>query len=158
LISLQTYSKLQSGANTKLYIYHHVREDIELFFGFHDKEERVIFCHLIAVSGIGPNTARTMLSSMTSEEIRNAIITGDINKLKSIKGIGLKTAQRLLIELKDKIIKGGVADISGSFYEGGIPTQIFTKEAFRLKGMRRFLLLFCSGFPNKMSKKYWTLF
>ena len=123
LISLQTYSKLQSGANTKLYIYHHVREDIELFFGFHDKEERVIFCHLIAVSGIGPNTARTMLSSMTSEEIRNAIITGDINKLKSIKGIGLKTAQRLLIELKDKIIKGGVADISGSFYEGGVLTQ-----------------------------------
>jgi Holliday junction DNA helicase RuvA len=123
LISLQTYSKLQAGANTKLYIYHHVREDIELFFGFYDKEERVIFCHLIAVSGIGPNTARTMLSSMTSEEIRNSIITGDINKLKSIKGIGLKTAQRLLIELKDKIIKGGVADISGSFYEGGAPTQ-----------------------------------
>ncbi len=123
LISLQTYSKLQSGANTKLFIYHHIREDIELLFGFHDKEERVIFCYLIEVSGIGPNTARTMLSSMTSEEIRNAIITGDINKLKSIKGIGLKTAQRLLIELKDKIVKGSVADISGSFYGSGAPTQ-----------------------------------
>ena len=122
-ISLQTYSKLTPGANSKLFIYHHLREDIELLYGFFDKEERGIFCHLIEVSGIGPNTARTMLSSMTSDEIRNAIITGDVNKLKSIKGIGLKTAQRLLIDLKDKIIKGGVSDISGSFSAGSAPTQ-----------------------------------
>nr|MBP6454967.1 Holliday junction branch migration protein RuvA [Bacteroidales bacterium] len=80
-------------------------------YGFYDKEERSIFQHLIEVSGIGPNTARMMLSSMTSEEIRNAIITGDINRLKSIKGIGLKTAQRLLIDLKDKIAKGTGAPV-----------------------------------------------
>ncbi len=114
-ISLQTYSKLQAGLTVKLYIHHHLREDVELMYGFFDKDERSIFQHLIEVSGIGPNTARMMLSSMTSEEIRNAIITGDINRLKSIKGIGLKTAQRLLIELKDKIVKGaGGAVITGS--------------------------------------------
>ncbi len=121
-ISLQTYSRLQAGSKTKLYIHHHLREDIELMYGFFDKEERSIFQHLIEVSGIGPNTARMMLSSMTSDEIRNAIITGDINRLKSIKGIGLKTAQRLLIDLKDKIAKGtGAPVITGgmtSFSDG----------------------------------------
>lgn len=121
-ISLQTYSRLQAGSKAKLYIHHHLREDIELMYGFYDKEERSIFQHLIEVSGIGPNTARMMLSSMTSEEIRNAIITGDINRLKSIKGIGLKTAQRLLIDLKDKIAKGtGAPVITGgitSFSDG----------------------------------------
>jgi len=110
-ISLQTYSRLQAGSKAKLYIHHHLREDIELMYGFYDKEERSIFQHLIEVSGIGPNTARMMLSSMTSEEIRNAIISGDINRLKSIKGIGLKTAQRLLIDLKDKIAKGTGAPV-----------------------------------------------
>ena len=121
-ISLQTYSRLQAGSKAKLYIHHHLREDIELMYGFYDKEERSIFQHLIEVSGIGPNTARMMLSSMTSEEIRNAIISGDINRLKSIKGIGLKTAQRLLIDLKDKIAKGtGAPVITGgitSFSDG----------------------------------------
>ncbi len=105
LISLQTYSKLKKGENGKLYIHHHLREDIELLYGFFDKDERVIFTNLIEVSGVGPNTARMMLSSMSSEEIRNSIITGDVNRLKSIKGIGLKTAQRLLIDLKDKMVK-----------------------------------------------------
>ena len=121
-ISLQTYSRLQAGSKAKLYIHHHLREDIELMYGFYDKEERSIFQHLIEVSGIGPNTSRMMLSSMTSEEIRNAIISGDINRLKSIKGIGLKTAQRLLIDLKDKIAKGtGAPVITGgitSFSDG----------------------------------------
>ena len=117
-ISLQTYSKIQTGSKVKLFIHHHLREDIELMYGFFDKDERAIFQHLIEVSGIGPNTARMMLSSMTSDEIRNAIITGDINRLKSIKGIGLKTAQRLLIDLKDKIVKGG----GGSIITGGLVT------------------------------------
>ena len=116
LISLQTYSDLKQGEKAKLYIHHHVREDTELLFGFSNKDERFMFRNLIDVSGIGPNSARMMLSSLTSDEIRNAIITGDVNKLKSIKGIGLKTAQRLLIELKDKIAKGSSADISASLY------------------------------------------
>lgn len=115
LISLQTYSRLKLDSEEKLFIYHHLREDSELLYGFSDKEERFIFCLLIEVSGIGPNTARMMLSSMTSDEIRSAIIGGDLNKLKSIKGIGLKTAQRLLIELKDKILKGSSSASSPSF-------------------------------------------
>lgn len=118
LISLQTYSKLTQGSDTKLYIYHHLREDVESFYGFIEKEERYIFLNLIEVSGIGPNTARMMLSSMTSDEIRNAIITGDINKLKAIKGVGIKTAQRLLVELKDKIGKGSGDDISSILFAG----------------------------------------
>ncbi|MBE6227113.1 MAG: Holliday junction branch migration protein RuvA [Bacteroidales bacterium] len=106
-ISLQTYADIQSLEHVKLYIYHHLREDAELWYGFYKKEERRIFTMLIEVSGIGPNTARMMLSSMTEEEIKNAIIAGDVNRIKSIKGIGLKTAQRVIIELKDKIMKGG---------------------------------------------------
>ncbi|MHC1779871.1 MAG: Holliday junction branch migration protein RuvA [Bacteroidales bacterium] len=115
LISLQTYSKLKKGETSKLFIHHHLREDIELLYGFYDKEERIIFTNLIEVSGVGPNTARMMLSSMSSEEIRNSIITGDVNRLKSIKGIGLKTAQRLLIDLKDKMVKVSGLESDTSF-------------------------------------------
>lgn len=110
LISLQTYSRLLGSKECKLYIYHHLREDIEQLYGFYDKEERWLFCNLIEVSGIGPNSARMMLSSLSSDEIRGAIISADVNKLKSIKGIGLKTAQRLLIELKDKMVKKSSSD------------------------------------------------
>ncbi|MDD2594273.1 MAG: Holliday junction branch migration protein RuvA [Bacteroidales bacterium] len=112
LISLGTYSKLQKSGNNlvTVYLYHHIREDDELFYGFYDKEEREIFIQLISVSGIGPNSARMMLSSLNSDEIRNAIISQDVNKIKSVKGIGLKTAQRVILELKDKIIKGSSKD------------------------------------------------
>lgn len=116
LISLQTYSKLTQNSETKVFIHHHLREDAETLFGFIDKDERYIFLNLISVSGIGPNTARMMLSSMTSEEIRNAIIAGDINKLKGIKGVGIKTAQRLLVELKDKIGKGSADDFNSILF------------------------------------------
>lgn len=105
-ISLQTFTEIQSLKEIKLFIYHHVREDIELLYGFFTKEERNIFSLLIEVSGVGTNTARMMLSSMSSAEIRNAIISGDVNRIKSIKGIGLKTAQKIIIELKDKLAKG----------------------------------------------------
>lgn len=110
-ISLQSFTDIQSLKETKLYIYHHVREDIVLWYGFFTKEERSIFMMLIEVSGIGPNTARMMLSSMSSNEIRNAIVTGDVNRIKSIKGIGIKTAQRVIIDLKDKIAKGSGSSI-----------------------------------------------
>ena len=106
-ISLQTYTEIQSLRDVMLYIHHHVREDVELWYGFATKEERNIFRMLIEVNGIGPNTARMMLSSMSSAEIKTAIIAGDVNRIKSIKGIGIKTAQRVIIDLKDKIAKGG---------------------------------------------------
>ena len=110
LISLQTYEALQLQTQTVAYIHHYIREDEELFYGFATKDERELFRLLIGVSGIGVNSARMMLSSLTSEEIRNAILAEDINKIKSVKGIGLKSAQRLVLELKDKIVKGAGAD------------------------------------------------
>lgn len=105
LISLQTYSDLQGASSEKVYLYHHKHEDDELFYGFSTKEERKVFTLLVSVSGIGPNTARMMLSSLTTEEVKVALISGDVNKIKSVKGIGLKTAQRAIIELKDKVGK-----------------------------------------------------
>ena len=106
LISLQTYEGLNGTKDAKVYIHHYLREDEELYYGFATKDERELFRLLIGVSGIGASTARMMLSSLTSDEIRNAIIAEDINKIKSIKGIGLKSAQRLILELKDKVVKG----------------------------------------------------
>lgn len=106
LISLQTYDALQGKNDTLLYLYHYIREDDEQLYGFATKNERELFKLLISVSGVGVGSARMMLSSLTDEEIRNAILSEDAVRIKSVKGIGLKTAQRLIIELKDKIVKG----------------------------------------------------
>lgn len=119
LISLQTFSKLENKKEATVYIYHYLREDEELFYGFANKDERELFKLLIGVSGIGAATARMMLSSLTCDEIRNAIIAEDINKIKSIKGIGLKSAQRLILELKDKVIKGAGSEIAPIFSQTG---------------------------------------
>ena len=115
LISLQTFSQLENKKDVTVYIHHYLREDEELFYGFGTKDERELFRLLIGVSGIGAATARMMLSSLTSDEIRNAIIAEDINRIKSIKGIGLKSAQRLILELKDKVVKGEGTDSPAIF-------------------------------------------
>ena len=109
LISLSTFSKLQGslGKNVKVYTCHQVREDDESLFGFADRGERSVFVQLISVSGVGPGSARMILSAMTADEVKEAVVTGDVNKFKAVKGIGLKTAQRIIIDLKDKIGKGG---------------------------------------------------
>jgi len=106
LISLQTYEAFQAKTDAVAYIHHYIREDEELFYGFATKDERELFRLLIGVSGIGVASARMMLSTLTSEEIRQAILSEDVNKIKSVKGIGLKSAQRLVLELKDKVVKG----------------------------------------------------
>ncbi len=107
-ISLQTFSVLENKEEYKVYIYHHIQSssDTELFYGFATKDERSLFELLISVSGVGVNTARVILSSFTTEELRNAILSENVNAIKSVKGIGLKTAQRMILELKDKIVKG----------------------------------------------------
>ena len=104
-ISLNTFSKIPDKEDIKLYTHFYVREDAQTLFGFIDKLERELFRLLISVSGVGPSIARTMLSSMTSEQIQQAIATEDIPTIKSVKGIGAKTAQRVIIDLKDKILK-----------------------------------------------------
>lgn len=116
LISLQTYSDLEHKSEAKVYMHHILREDEELYYGFSTKDERELFRLIISVSGVGAATARMMLSSLTCDEIRNAIIGEDVGKIKSVKGLGVKTAQRLIIELKDKITKGaGTADTGALF-------------------------------------------
>ena len=114
-ISLQTYSHLHEGESCKLLIHQVIREDAHLLFGFYNKHEREIFRNLISVSGIGASTARMVLSSLSPEEIQQAIITANVNVLKSVKGIGLKSAQRIIIDLKDKI--GKVDELSHLFVE-----------------------------------------
>lgn len=115
LISLQTYEAFQGKAQATAYIHHYIREEEELYYGFATKDERELFRLLIGVSGIGVGSARMMLSTLTDEEIRQAILAEDVNKIKSVKGIGLKSAQRLVLELKDKIVKGAGSDAGTIF-------------------------------------------
>ena len=104
-ISLNTYAALPADENVILYTHLSVREDAHTLFGFINKTERAIFKFLISVSGVGPSIARTMLSSMTSEEIQQAIASDNVAVIQSVKGIGVKTAQRVIVDLKDKILK-----------------------------------------------------
>ncbi|MFZ4752279.1 MAG: Holliday junction branch migration protein RuvA [Chitinophagaceae bacterium] len=105
-ISLYTYSKIQDIQKGRLLTYLQVKEDGFSLFGFHDEDERQLFMQLISVSGIGASTARMMLSSMKTEEITQAIVSEDEKSLERIKGIGAKSAKRLILELKDKLLKG----------------------------------------------------
>ncbi|GAB5564673.1 MAG: Holliday junction branch migration protein RuvA [Winogradskyella sp.] len=104
-ISLHTYSQIPDHENLRLYTYLQVREDAHSLYGFSTKAEREIFKLLISVSGIGANTARTMLSSLTPEQVKEGIASGDVALIQSVKGIGAKTAQRVIIDLKDKVLK-----------------------------------------------------
>lgn len=105
-ITLNTYTAIKDLQECKLYTHHVVREDAHALYGFFTPEEREIFRHLISVSGIGPNTARMILSSVTTEEVIAAIANEQVAVFQRIKGIGLKSAQRIIIDLKDKIGKG----------------------------------------------------
>lgn len=104
-ISLNTYAALEGKTEAKLYVYEAIREDAFTLYGFSEKSERDLFLLLISVSGVGANTARMILSSFSVDELQ-AIISGEnVNQLKAVKGIGLKTAQRIIVDLKDKVGK-----------------------------------------------------
>lgn len=109
-ISLNTFSLLSASESVFIYTQFIVREDAQILYGFFQKEEREMFNHLISVSGIGPNTAMIMLSSLTSDEIAAAILSDDVKTIQSIKGIGPKTAQRAIVDLKDKMLKMNFAE------------------------------------------------
>lgn len=111
-ISLNTYSKLGNEENCKLFTWLHVKEDAHTLYGFADEGERRLFLHLISIPGIGPNTGRMMLSSITPEEIQSAIISGNVSLIQRIKGIGPKSAQRVILELQDKLRKEGIDTLS----------------------------------------------
>lgn len=119
-ISLQTYAELEGKEDAKLYVHHHLQNnsDVELYYGFANRDERSLFQIIIGVSGVGVNSARMILSSLSADEFRSAILSENVNVIKSVKGIGLKTAQRMILELKDKIVKG----------EGTSPEVLFTAE------------------------------
>lgn len=104
-ISLHTFSQIPDGENLKLFTFLQIREDAHTLYGFVEKQERELFKLLISVSGVGANTARTMLSSLQPTQIIQAIASNDVASIQSVKGIGAKTAQRVILDLKDKVLK-----------------------------------------------------
>ena len=136
-ISLNTYTAIQNLREAKLFVYEAIREDAYTLFGFRDKQEREMFELLISVSGVGPNTARMILSSLTVDDLMSVIASGNSGMLKSVKGIGAKTAQRIIVDLKDKVT--GVGDAaavaeqgSGEVYDEAVAALImlgFTRAA-----------------------------
>ena len=139
-ISVNTYSNISAEKNVVLYIHQIVREDAHLLYGFFSKEERTVFRQLISVSGVGANTASVMLRSMTVNEIVGAIQTDNVNAIKSVKGIGLKTAQRVIIELKDKI---GTTGITGG-------DSVFTGNTIKEEALSALVML---GFVKAQASK-----
>ncbi|MFC5269202.1 Holliday junction branch migration protein RuvA [Adhaeribacter terreus] len=109
-ISLNTFSSLKEGERCKLYTYLHIKEDAHTLFGFSDPAEKNVFLHLISISGVGPGTGLMIVSSLTVAEIQQAIVKEDVRTIQNVKGIGAKTAQRIILELKDKFRKESPID------------------------------------------------
>lgn len=123
-ISLVTYSGLQDKKQCKIYIYESIREDAHILFGFLERDERNLFLLLISVSGVGASTARVILSSLSAGELQDAIASGNVSALKNVKGIGLKTAQRIIVDLKDKVGKvGQSSDIPSLVVDNSIKSE-----------------------------------
>lgn len=108
-ISLNTYTAIQGRTDARLYVFESIREDAHALFGFADKYERELFMQLISVSGVGANTARMILSELSPAELCEVIVSGNERMLKGVKGIGTRTAQRIIVDLKDKIAASGMA-------------------------------------------------
>lgn len=133
-ISLNTFTVIKDRSEALLYTQQIVREDAHLLYGFADKQEREIFVQLISVSGIGAATARMILSSLTPEEIRSAIATGDVRRFKAVKGVGEKSAQRIIVDLKDKV---GLASAAAVAVNGSLSVQAEAAAALAALGFSK---------------------
>ena len=150
-ISLNSYSALNGLKSCKLYVYESIREDACQLFGFVEKRERELFLHLISVSGVGANTARMVLSSIAAYELEGIIASGNANALKAVKGIGNKTAERIILDLKDKI------KVSGSSTSPSISSSASSKaakEAVAALTMLGFNLLASQKVVSKIEKEF----
>ena len=139
-ISLNTYTALQGKSEARLFVYESIREDAWTLFGFATKQERELFLMLISVSGVGGNTARTMLSSFTAPELAGLIMDGNEKMLKTVKGLGAKTAQRIIVELHDKVTSLGIGVSMPSDSEANAPaiqnSEVYNEafEALKMLG------------------------
>ena len=139
-ITLNTYTKIHDLQTCKLYAHQVIREDAQVLFGFADLEERELFRQLISVSGVGPNTARLLLSSLNVNELKDAIATGRVGVLKSVKGIGEKSALRIIVDLKDKIDRAAAS-----------PQKVeISHNTIREESLSGLVIL---GFPKKVAEK-----
>lgn len=146
-ISLNTFSALQGKQEAKLYVYEAIREDAYVLYGFSTRQERALFLLLISVSGIGGNTARMILSALTPAELVNVISSGNDKLLKTVKGIGLKTAQRIIVDLKDKIAS---VEIEGTAAPGTSTTMATGHSEILEEAVAALTML---GFPPAPSQK-----
>ena len=147
-ISLNTYSAIQGKKEAKLFVYEAIREDAYVLFGFATKQERELFLQLISVSGIGGNTARTILSALSPSDLVNVISSENTQLLKSVKGIGLKTAQRIIVELKDKLQTDGLA--MGDATVVNVPKSDSVNREVQQEAVSALTML---GFPVAPSQK-----
>ena len=143
-ISLQTYAAIEGQKSSRLYVHFVVREDAQLLYGFATKVERELFRHLISVSGVGGNTARMILSTYSSDELRNIISTGNAVLLKNVKGLGLKTAQKIIVELSGKLLDLG---------QGAEPKQVSVAEKGSAIFDETMAALIMLGFQKTASEK-----
>jgi Holliday junction DNA helicase RuvA len=154
-ISLNTYGAINDKQSAKLYVYESIREDAYQLFGFMDKHERELFMMLISVSGVGPNTARVILSSLSSNELESVIASENATILQTVKGIGAKTAQRIIVDLKDKI---KITNDSGSLISPkGITLTNTGHEAVSALVMLGFLQNASQKVVSKLIKEYPSL-
>jgi holliday junction DNA helicase RuvA len=140
-ISLYTYAQLKDKPSVRLFAHHVVREDVQILFGFFDQEERFMFRELLSVSGVGASTSRIVLSSMSASHLRQVIATGDVISLQKVKGIGAKTAQRIVIDLQDKMKKGMVL------------TEINTSKQYNTESNEALSALLTLGFARASAEK-----